>query len=90
MIYLSDRLHSDMYTDCKSYIDYMSIKDDQLNFRCFDCKKNYKKDVNKELIKRFGNIYEYCNKNINKFILILRKGAYPYEYTGSWKRLYPE
>ena len=50
----------------------MSVKDDQLIFRCFECKKNHKKDFNKELIKRFANIYEFCNKDINKFILLLR------------------
>ena len=52
-------------------------------FRCFECKKNSKK---KELIKRFANIYEFCNKDINKFILLLRKGFYPYEYMDSWER----
>ena len=35
----------------------MVFKDDQLSFRCFECKKNYNKDFNKELIKRFENIY---------------------------------
>ena len=64
----------------------MSVKDDRLIFRCFECKKNYKKDFNKELIKRFANIREFCNKDINKFILLLRKGIYPYEYMDSWER----
>ena len=64
----------------------MSVKDDQLIFRCFECKKNYEKDFNKELIKRFQNIYEFCNEDINKFILLLR-GVYPYEYMDSWERL---
>ena len=31
---------------------------DKLIFRCFECKKNYEKDFNNELIKRFANIYE--------------------------------
>ena len=57
----------------------MSIKVDKLIFRCFGCKMNYEKEFNKELIKRFGNMYEFCNKNINKFILLLGKGIYPYE-----------
>ena len=27
-----------------------------------------------------------CDGDINKFILLLRKGIYPYEYMDSWKR----
>ena len=61
----------------------MITKDDQLLFRCFECNKNYDKDFNKELIKRFANIYKFCNENINKFILLLRKVVYPYEYMNS-------
>ena len=64
----------------------MTTKDEQLIFRCFECKNNYKKDFNKELIKRFANIYEFCNGDINRFILLLRKGVYPYEYMDSWER----
>ena len=37
-----------------------------------------KNHFNKDLIKRFANIYEFCNEDINKFILLLRKGVYPY------------
>ena len=68
---LSEGLHSDKCTDCKSCLDYMITKDDQLIFRYFECKKNYEKDFNKELIKRFENIYEFCNEDINKFISLL-------------------
>ena len=64
----------------------MSVKDNQLIFQCLECKKNYKKDFNKESIKRFANTYEFCNGDINKFILLLKKGGYPYEYMDSLER----
>ena len=74
--------------DCKFCLDYMVFEDNQLIFRCFECRKNYKKDFNKELIKRFANIYEFCNGDISKFILLLRKGVYAYELMDSWERFY--
>ena len=70
---LSEGVHNHKCTDCKSYLDYITTKDEQLIFRCFRCKKNYEKGFNKELIQRFSNIYEFCNGDLNKFILLLRK-----------------
>ena len=64
----------------------MITKDDQLIFRCFECKKNYQKNFNKDLINWFANIYEFWNKDINTFILLLRKGIYSHEYIDSWER----
>ena len=37
---LSEGLHNDRCLDCKSCLDYMITKDEQLTFRCFECKKN--------------------------------------------------
>ena len=52
---LSEGLHE--CKDSESYLDYVTIKDNKLIFRCFSCKKNYEEDFNKELIRRFTNKY---------------------------------
>ena len=71
---LSEKLHSDKCRDWKFELHYMSFEYNQLIFQCFECKRNYMKDFNKELIKRFRNTYEFCNGDIIKFILLLRNG----------------
>ena len=45
-----------------------------------------KKKFNKDLIKKFKNTYSFCNSDLSKFILLLRKGVYPYDYMDSWER----
>ena len=82
---LSEELHNNKCLDCESCLDYMKTKNEKLILKCFNCKQNYEKDFNKELIKRFASTYEFCNGNLNKFILLIRKGVYPYEYMDNWE-----
>ena len=59
----------------------MSIRDDQLIFRYFECKEKYKKDFSKDLVKRFANIRDFCNGDINKFIFYQEKEFF---LTNTW------
>ena len=44
------------------------------------------KKFNKELIKRFKSTHEFFNNDLSKFILLLRKVVYPYQYMDNWER----
>ena len=45
-----------------------------------------KKKINKELIERFASTYKFCNNDLKKFVMLLRKGVYPYEYMDGWDK----
>ena len=85
---LSEGIHNNKCVDSKSNLDYVRIttarpsslerKDEKLLLKCFNCNNYYEKKFNKELIKKIKNTYSFCNNDLNKFILLLRKGVYPY------------
>ena len=52
--------------------------------------KTDKKVSQAALTEKFPNTRQLCNKDLNKFALLLRKGVYPYEYMDSWKRFKEE
>ena len=47
--------------------------------------KRLLKPIN-ELIKKFPNVYQFCSEDTNKFVLLLKKGFYPYKYMDIWER----
>ena len=91
---LADNLSEINNKDCKkcmgrrktrSECEFIGLKDNTLNYKCKECNETSGKSIN-NLIEKFPKTYKFCNGNLNKFVLLLIKGAYPYEYMDSWER----
>ena len=53
---LLDGMHDIKCQDCNSCPDNMKFDNNKLMYRCFECKINYNKDFNNELINRFSSL----------------------------------
>ena len=83
---LTDNIHNDKCIKCKSNLCFVRAINEELIFKCIDCEKEYEKEFNKELLERFANTYKFCDNDLNKFIMLLRKGVYPCEYIDEWDK----
>ena len=83
---LTDGVHNDKCVNCKSNLCFVRTINETLLFECVVCKKEYEKKFDKVLLERFSNTYEFCGNDMDKFLILLRKGVYPYEYMDGWDR----
>ena len=61
-------------------LEYESVEDNFIKYKCLTCNKDNSNKVDEEFEKRFKNTFKFSNDDINKFILLWRKGVYSYEY----------
>ena len=83
---LKEEIHEIKCRGCGCSLEYGSVNNNLIKYKCLSCNKNYSKKLNKELKKKFKNTFKFSNNDINKFNLLLRKGVYPHEYMDYWER----
>ena len=79
LLNLVDNLAEGIYKikckDCDCLLKYESVKDNLIKYKCLSCNKDYSNKLHEKLKKWFKNTFKF-SYNINKFILLLRKGVY--------------
>ena len=61
--------------------------DNLIKHKCLSRNKNYSKKIDEELKNWFKNTFKFSN-DINRFILLVRKGVYPSKFMNGWKKFH--
>ena len=73
------RIHKTNLKDYNCFFQYESVNENLVNYKFLSCNKKYSKKINENLKTFFKNTFKFLN-DISRFILLLRKFVYPYEF----------
>ena len=83
---LTEGIHKMKCKNCGLFLEHESVKDNSIKYKSLSCNKSYSNKIDEALKKWFKSTVKFSNNDVNKLILLLRKGVYPYEYTDDWEK----
>ena len=79
-------IHKIKCKDFDFFLEYESINDNLIKYEGLSCNEDYSNKLDEKFKKQFKNIFKLSDNSINKFVLLLRKVVYSYEYMDDWKK----
>ena len=72
------------FKDC-----FVKLKSDGKSvYKCGECNNEWEELLDHKLIENVPGVHKFYEVDLEKFVLLLRKGVYPYKYMDSWEKLY--
>ena len=65
---IAEEIHKIKFKDCNCFLEYESVKNSLIKYRCLAYNKDYSRKIDEELKKVFKNTFKFSNNDINKFI----------------------
>ena len=85
---LTERIQKIKCKDCDCFLEYECVKNILIKYKCLSCNKDFLNKLDEEVKKRLENVFNFSNNDIDKFILLLRKVDYTYEYMDDWEKFH--
>ena len=56
---ITQGIHKIKCKDCDYFLEYESVKDNFIKYKCLSCNKHYSNKIDEELKKRFKNTFKF-------------------------------
>ena len=83
---LAEGIHNMRRNDCDCFLEYESVKNNLIKYKCLPSNKDYSNKLYEKLKQKFKSTFKFSNNDIKKFILLLRKFLYPFDYMDDWEK----